>query len=542
MTKEISFKKIFSGNGKRSMNLFLLAFVILLFFVNAYNLTLLNRSSITHQWRQNDCLSITKNYYEEGMDFFHPKIHFQANKDGSAVSEFPILNYTVACLWKIFGEHEFIYKLLEYFIFILSIFFLFNSLLRSKASFLFSFFCVSFFLTSPMLVYYSFNFIADVPALSLAIIGFCLLYSFYETRFVKYFYWCLFVSTLAVLIKASAVMPFALLLFFSVIDVFNLNKFFKTEKLFTKKILPLSFILLAVILIVSWYKYAVYYNGDSSNGVFLLTVLPIWEMPEAAIIYNFQALCNILFPIFLSKPMFFLFFSAVIFVYANFKKLNVFLKYSFVFATLFFVFYVLFFFQVFTVHDYYLNNLMIFPVITCLSVGYIVFNNELKIVTDKRFFKAFVIVVVILNSLYSAAFFRLRTIKDDKLCAWYPFLSKEEKGLADFLTWSYGNSTKPLETITPALRKAGIDRADRVLSIPDESFDITLYLMDQKGLTLSAPRFADSTLVKSVLEKNIKYVVVSNPTIKNDPSFKVITDNFSFLLKKEHVEVYKRKE
>lgn len=543
MTKESSFKKVISGKGKLNLNLFLLAFVVLLFFVNAYNLALKQRPSIMHQWRQSDCLSFTKNYYEEGLDFFHPKLHFQANKDGSAVSEFPILNYTVACLWKIFGEHEFIYKLLEYFIFILSVFFLFNALLRSNATFLFSFFCASFFLTSPVLVYYGFNFIADVPALSLAIIAFCLLYYFYDTKAVKYFYWGLFVSTLAVLIKASAIMPFALLLFFSIIDIFNLNRLFKTEKLFAKKIIPVSFIILAILLIISWYKYAVYYNGDSNNGVFLLTVLPIWEMQEEAIISNFQSLFNNLFPVFLNRPMLFLFLSSVIFVFANLKKLSAFLKFSFVFATLFFVFYILFFFQVFTVHDYYLNNLMILPVITSICIAHIVFNNEFNWVGNKKFFTAFVIIVIVFNSFYSAAFFRLRTIRNDSMCSWYPFLSKEEKDYMAFLRWSYGNSTKPLETILPDLRKAGIDRKDRVLSIPDESFNITLYLMDQKGLTLGEKRFADSNLVKRfILEENLKYVVVNNPTIKNITSFKVITDNYNFLLKKEHVEVYKRKD
>ena len=129
------------------------------------------------------------------------------------------------------------------------------------------------------------------------------------------------------------------------------------------------------------------------------------------------------------------------------------------------------------------------------------------------------------------------------MCSWYPFLSKEEKDYMAFLRWSYSNSTKPLETIIPDLRKAGIDRKDRVLSIPDESFNITLYLMDQKGLTLSEQRFADSNLVKRFIsEENLKYVVVNNPTVKTITSFKLITDNYNFLLKKEHIEVYKRKE
>src|SRR4051812_40000420 len=108
---------IFSKN-----NLILLAILAALFFLYAYNKTLFYRPSSIHQWRQTDCLSITKNYYEEGLNFFQPKIHFQGVKDGKAVSEFPVLNYTVAQLWKIFGEHEFIYRLLEYLIFTFAIF------------------------------------------------------------------------------------------------------------------------------------------------------------------------------------------------------------------------------------------------------------------------------------------------------------------------------------------------------------------------------------------------------------------------------------
>lgn len=313
----------YTRRSKRRINLLLLSFVIGLFFLNAYNSVITKRPTIVHQWRQTDCLSIAKNYYEEGMDFFNPKIHFQGNLNGKAVSEFPILNYTVAALWKVFGEHEFIYKLLEYFLFVLCIFILFNTLLKFTSSNLFSFFIASLFLTSPLLAYYSFNYLADVPALSLAIMGFCFLASFYHSRSIKYFYWCLFISTLAVLIKASAVMPFALLLFFSIIDMFNLNKIFKTEKLFSTKVLPAALLILSLIAVISWYKYAVNYN-NSANSVFLLTVLPIWEMTESAILTNLQTLFNVMFPIFFSKPMFFLFFTTIIFVYCNFKKLTVF--------------------------------------------------------------------------------------------------------------------------------------------------------------------------------------------------------------------------
>src|SRR5687767_1524100 len=89
-------------------NLLLVLVVVALFGLNYYSKTMFFRPGSIHQWRQTDCLSITKNYYEEGMNFFSPRIHYQGVEGGKAVSECPILNYSVACLWKIFGEHEFI--------------------------------------------------------------------------------------------------------------------------------------------------------------------------------------------------------------------------------------------------------------------------------------------------------------------------------------------------------------------------------------------------------------------------------------------------
>jgi hypothetical protein len=539
--RKLSIANIFKNATNFKINLLLFAFMVALFFLNAYNSTITKRPTIVHQWRQTDCLSITKNYYEEGMDFLNPKIHFQGNLNGKAVSEFPILNYTVAALWKVFGEHEFIYKFLEYFLFLLAMFVLFNTLLKFTTSALFSFFTVSLFLTSPLLVYYSFNYLADVPALSFAIMGFCFLALFYKTKSIKFFYWCLFVSLMAVLIKASAVMPFALLMFFSFIDIFNLNKLFKCERLFSIKILPAIVLVLSLIGVVVWYKYAVAYN-KGANSVFLLTVLPIWEMTESAILNNLQVLFNVMFPIFFTKPIFFLFIVAVIFVYSNFNKLGVFFRYCMFFSTLFFIFYLLFFFQVFNAHDYYLNNLMIFPVITFFCAGVIIFNTEFK-VNYIGFFKAITVILVIFNSFYSAAVFRSRTIENDSLCEWYPFLSIEDKGLSNYLFWRYNSTLKPLEIITPDLRKAGIKREDLTLSIPDDSFDVSLYLMDQKGFTLSRNRFiSDSTVILDFISKKVKYIVLSDPSLKSESSYNIINNYFISILNNSHVSVFKLKD
>lgn len=522
-------------------NLFLALFVIVIFFLNFYTKTLFFRPNSVHQWRQADCLSITKNYYEEGMHFFQPKIHYQGPPEGKAVSEFPIMNYTVACLWKIFGEHEFIYRLLEYFIFLLGIFVLFNTLLRFYGSALLAFFSVSLVLTSPLIAYYSLNFIVDVPAFSIGVIAFCYVFRFYVSRNMKYFYIALFTGALAVLMKASALMAFGLLLFFCLIDILRLNRFFRTEQLFKNRIVPLISLLLAVGIIFGWYRFALHYNEDDTNNIFLLTVLPIWELDERELIYNLKFLFNNHFPVFLNKPMFFLFMSLVLFVAAKFRALNSFLKYAFVFTAVFFVFYLLFFFKVFSVHDYYLNNLMIFPVVTCFCFLHIISGTDF-LARNKGFLWLFVSVVVTFNTFHSAAVYRLRTVEDDKLIHWFPFISEDEQKLFKYLAWDYGNAIKHVEDITPALRAHGIKREDWVLSIPDQSFDISLYFMDQKGFCISKEHFMLDTLVADqFLHKKIKYMVMSDTTLKQQRTFKRIEKYLEPVFTRNYVEVFRFK-
>jgi hypothetical protein len=540
--KKLMVSNTLSTKRIRLANLLLLGLVLVLFFLNFYQSTLFFRPTSYHQWRQSDCLSITKNYYEEGMNFLTPKIHYQGVKDGKAVSEMPILNYSVAALWKVFGEHEFIYRLLEYFIFLTAVFILFNTILRFYRSELLAFFTAIILLTSPLLVYYSLNFIADVPAFSLGLICLCLFFNFYHSGKTRSFYLALLIGTLAVLIKASALMGLGFLLFFSLTDLFGLNRFLGTNKLFSKKSGPLVAIVLSIAIIIAWYRYAIYYNGNDPNNIFLLTTLPIWELQTVEIFEKTKALFNNLFPVFLNKAMFFLCFVLVLFVITKFKQLSVFLKYAFVFSSVFFVAYILFFFQVFKEHDYYLTNLLIFPVVTLFCFCHLVMAGD-YIPNNIRFLRAFVIVTFIFNAFHAAGFYRLRTIKDDKMSVWYPWISEEDINLADYLFWDYGNSIEKLETFRTELRKHGINRNDHVLSIPDQSFDISLYFMDQKGYTISRDHLMhDTSIVERFLKKKIKYVVLSDTTLKQQLSFKRAEHLLQSFFIENGVEVFKRKE
>jgi hypothetical protein len=172
-------------------------------------------------------------------------------------------------------------------------------------------FIVGLLLTSPLLVYYSFNFLSDVPALSFSIIAFCFLFSFYKNKRLGYFYFALLFATTAVLLKASALLPLCCVLFFSLVDLIGINSFFKTEKLFQKKLIPIILLCLSLTSIFCWYDFARHYNSFN-NGIFLLTIVPFWEMTRGETIEVFRSLMNNLFPTFLNRPMLALLFSAIL--------------------------------------------------------------------------------------------------------------------------------------------------------------------------------------------------------------------------------------
>ena len=520
----------------------LLGILIVLFFLNSYEHTVFYRPGSVHQWRQADCLSITKNYYEEGLHFFQPKIHYQGVKDGKTVSECPLLNYTVACLWRVFGEHEFIYRLLEYFIFISSLFVLLKTLKNFLNSSWHAFFIISLVVTSPLIVYYDLNFIADVPAFSLSLMSFCFLFQFYQYKSLRFFYLSLVFGTLAVLMKASALLGLGLLLFFSLLDLFNLTKYVGTEKLFIKKTLPFVFIGLSIAIIASWYKFALDYNHHNTNDVFLLGILPIWEMNAEELAHNSKVLFNnFLLPWFLNKPMFFLFITLFVYVVIYFKKLPVFLKYSFVFSLVFFVLYFVFFFQVFNRHDYYLINLMVVPIITFMCFSFLIQHYNWD-QTQMRYAKLFFVLLFVFNAINAAAMYRLRCVPDDKLVHWYPFISEEEDNLAKYLTWDYSNSVQRIENFTPELRKHGIQRQDLILSVPDISFNISLYFMDQKGYGITGEHIRlDSTVMAKFLNLHIKYLVMSDTSFKKERAFQKIVGNLEPFFIKGNVEVFKFK-
>ncbi|MCF8379736.1 MAG: glycosyltransferase family 39 protein [Bacteroidales bacterium] len=161
-------------------------FLALLFataYIYDYHNILFKPSQSIHQWRQTDGISISRNYFLEGMDFFKPQTHNLTSDNGttafSATSETPILNYFIAILYKIFGYHEFFFRLINMIVYFTGLFYLFKALSLFFKDRFWPVFISFLAFTSPVLVYYANNFLPNTTALSFAFIALYFFSKFY---------------------------------------------------------------------------------------------------------------------------------------------------------------------------------------------------------------------------------------------------------------------------------------------------------------------------------------------------------------------------
>jgi len=70
--------------------------------------------SVGDPWREGDVAGIARNFYREGMDIAHPRIDWRGDGPGYVEMEFPIYPWTVAVLYRVFGYHEVIARVLSY--------------------------------------------------------------------------------------------------------------------------------------------------------------------------------------------------------------------------------------------------------------------------------------------------------------------------------------------------------------------------------------------------------------------------------------------
>jgi hypothetical protein len=199
-----------------------------------------------HVWRQTETQSTIINFYEEDFNIFNPRNNDRGNGEGFHRMEFPLMQWLVAGLYKIFGNHLVISRIFMFIIGLFSVFGMYKLLKILFGQEILAIIGAWAFNFSPSFYYYTINPMPDNFALCFSIWGLAMFF-FWLKKGRSY---SLLLSGLFLSIGALSKLPF--ILYFSVPLVYFLleareNKDWKV--LIPKSVLAFLF----AVLPLAWY-------------------------------------------------------------------------------------------------------------------------------------------------------------------------------------------------------------------------------------------------------------------------------------------------
>ena len=200
-------------------------------------------------WRQCHTASVARNFYYNGMNIFYPQVLNSGNTEGYlGGSEFNIYPFVVAILYKLFGVHEYLGRLVSIIVFCGGAFFLYK-LTRKYAGSTTGLITLLFYTFNPYIFFYSRSF---QPESTMLFFSITMLYFFSE--WIDKEGWWQFAlmtlcSTLAFLVKLPTICLGLPLLYLCI-------KKYKFNLLIQWKLW--LFAVLSLMLTLLWYKHSKY--------------------------------------------------------------------------------------------------------------------------------------------------------------------------------------------------------------------------------------------------------------------------------------------
>jgi len=478
-----------------------LLFIVLLIgisFYYQYDEILFKRPQSIHHWRQADCASLALNYYQGGMDFFNPQAHNLTSDNFTtgyaSTSEMPILYYSVAALYHLFGYREFLFRLLNLLIFLTGLFYLYKLFYNLLKQQFWAMVLPLLIFTSPVLVYYANNFLSNSAALGVVFIGWYHFMEFYRTKNPSSFKRSVIFFTIAGLLKVTALLSVG-----AIIGVFILERLFKSQRHHKENIFQYGWRNILVLvglagIIGSWLLYASYFNLFHGSTYFSTTTFPIWAMTSEEAYMVASNVLNQWFDNYFSYPMWiFIFISCLVLILA-WNRVESFFRITLVLLIGVSWIFILLQYATFQDHDYYTINMFIVPVLVLVA-----------------FFKLLAqYFPMILSSKVAITLFAAFTLYNIQYA--HGEIVERYHGKGN----NYGMRSD-LDEISPYLRSIGINSQDPVISIPDQSH-VSLYLMNQRGWTEYAERFfnrgktvylnRDAEGIEASIARGAKYLII----------------------------------
>jgi hypothetical protein len=407
-----------------------------------------------HISAQCDRASFAQNYYYDGIDLLHPRINNLMKGTGIAAAEFPLLGAVTALLYHTFGYHDFWYRLLVLLLFTWGCKHAFTLakewLSPEKAAAV-----LLLWMSSPVLMYYAPNFNPDPAALAFTLLCWLLFYTTNRYRSITLYMLFTLAASLALLLKASTAISFVAMGGLIAADYLKWLSPHK-QRILAYKPAILAAMLTAAIVSYLWYSYAAQLNESVYSGFFTLSSrIPDNTEQFITITKNFSKfmLLRYYHPIMLILIM--LLQMAIVIWNKHVPRLLVLTSLALCAGTFSFM---LLMYVALEYHDYYIIAMMPWPLFVMIAAAILLERLPNKRLQRKLKYGSVALIAGSLVYCRQANAAVYRDLNDPFYEAYYD--------------------------IEPQLRKAGIQRNDLVVSIADFSYDVSLYLMNQKGYTV----------------------------------------------------------
>lgn len=468
------------------------AFFTLLFFSSGLHKALNLKPVGVHQWRQTDCASIALNYYQNNTPFLKPQMHNQTGTNGYSASEFPIVYFITGQLYHVFGFHEWIFRCINLLFFFSGLFFLFLLVKKFTNDRLAAMIPIIIAGTSPYYFFYGAHFLPNVPAISLCFIGWYFFFEYLKNFKTKNIYITAFFFGLAGLMKVSDLLSFfAAGTYLLYLIVFGKNKI-SFEQI--KHILLSG--TLVFIAVATWIFYCVQFNAKNGTDLSLLGILPIWNL-DGKQIADIWSRFYTAWSLHIFHPVVWIALGLSLLIYIiQFKMLHHVLRAITLILFIGSIIYLLLFFDALYHHDYYMLTPFPALIFLCITITEFIVGK----INERRTQLRTIIACIAITIIFIVVLTYNHRMQNHRLYA------PEYKNVSD--------NTYELEKY---IRSIGILRTDKVVSVPDKSSNISLYLMNNPGWTEVYTKHKFT--MKDFLNKGAQYLIIGDSSYLEKPEY-----------------------
>ena len=450
----------------------------------------------THSWRQTDSTSFVQNYYEDGLKFFSPRIHNSERGDGLVCpSEFPILYYLTALIWKIFSPHDGVLRILNFLILVIGLFSLSKITLHLTNDIFYALAVPLLLMGSPIIAFYGFNFLPNAPAFGLALSGMLCFFYFYKNQNPKWLLGSGLLFLIGGLLKVTVLVPFIAIFIIFLLEKTKLVNF-DSKKIFPNNWWTLPFFVGIFLIIFGWMMWVKNYNLQHDSSVFITKAKPIWSLSGAKIKSIWDWILRDGVPQYYHFTTRYLIVLLSIFLLFFMRKKQPKIMYTLnLLIALGTVGIFLLLYQQFFIHDYYVIDNMVFPSTIFVSSFYIFKKYYPKISNH------------ILTKLAIGAFIFFNL--------WVARQSIEERynnAFSHIFNPNYEVTHNKKMEAQAFLKNLGITKNQKVIAIPDASPNFNLNYLNLRGwseFAISARPFTPF-YTEAFIQQGAQYLIITD--------------------------------